>query len=124
MIAREVKIEWKGKVYDFTPSNRLIRKIEAEEVSLTRMVDEMGRGVIKLGQLAYVVATVLQSAGVDVTEDDMMAELQGAGAIEVATLASQILAAIFPASAEGKPVAPAAKAAAKKPAQPRGPRRS
>ncbi len=71
-VFRELKIRWKGKHYLFTPSNRLLRRIE-EEVALTDVIAGIAGGRPKLSHVALVVAEFLMEAGVETAEDDIYA---------------------------------------------------
>lgn len=103
-VFRDVDIEWGGRSWRVTPSNRLLRRIEAEDVSLQYMLAELQRGRVKLSHLAFVMATTLRDAGADVTEDEMLAEMVAGDQDAVFRLAQNVLAAIFPVTdAEGKP---------------------
>lgn len=116
-VFRDVDIAWGGRTWRVTPSNRLLRRIEAEDVSLQFMLAELQRGRVKLSHLAFVMATVLRDAGATITEDEMLAEMVAGDQAAVFGLATQVLAAIFPVpDAGGKP----APRAAGRPAKARG----
>jgi len=101
---RDVDIDWGGKTWRVTPSNRLLRRIEAEDVSLQFMLAELQRGRVKLSHLAFVMAMVLRDAGATVTEDQMLTEMVSGDQTAVFRLAENVLAAIFPVEdAGGKP---------------------
>jgi hypothetical protein len=101
-VTREFSLTWRDRTYVFTPTNRLLRRIEAGEVSLTHMAHEMGQGRLKMSHLAFVLAEVLRSCGARVTEDEMLAELSGGDPAACYALATEVLAAIFPGSAPEK----------------------
>lgn len=74
-VFREVKIEYLGKEYFFTPTNRLLRRIE-RELSLADMLTRIGTGKPPVSEIAYVTSMFMQEAGIeDVDEDSIYAEL-------------------------------------------------
>lgn len=111
-VFREVELVWQGRPYRFTPSNRLLRRIEGEGVALLGMIQAFQRGQPNVAQLAYVIAAVLQEAGGTVTEDEMLHHMIGQDQAEALRLAKAVMAAIFPQV--GDPKKPAAPASARK----------
>lgn len=95
-VFRDVKISWQGKDHVFTPSNRLLRLIESDGVSLveTMVAAEKGRPLI--GNLALILSRCLGAAGVTVSEDEALAEMVGEDAKETVLMARSLLTAIFP----------------------------
>ncbi len=71
-VFRELTIHWKGEDRPFTPSNRLLRRIE-EDVALTDVIAGIASGKPKLSHVALVVARFLAEAGVETTEEDIYA---------------------------------------------------
>lgn len=113
-VFREVTIPWKGTDYVVTPSNKMLRRIEGEGISLPHMIARIGGGEPPLSEVSYVVAEFLKSAGCDVGEDDVYGEVMTAlsnGQEEAfASLALAIVEAISPAAMdEKKSEAPAGK---------------
>lgn len=107
-VFRETNVDWNGVTYRVIPSNKLLRRIESEGISLMHMVQEAQKGKVQISLLAFVLATVLQSAGAAITEEDMLCELSDPAAQgRITPLTQAILAAIFP-QADHDPRKPAA----------------
>lgn len=109
-VFREANIDWNGATYRVVPSNKLLRRIEGDGISLVHMMQEVQRGKVQISLLAFVLATVLQSAGADVTEDQMLLDLSDPAAQgRIVPLAQAVLAVIFPQTDHDprKPAAPA-----------------
>lgn len=104
-VFREVEIEWGGRSYTVTPSNRLLRRIE-REVPVLNMLRDFEREIIKPSELAFVLAEFLKAGGANVDEDDLFGALVGADAAATFVLAEQVLTALIPVDPAGKkPVA-------------------
>ncbi len=74
-IFREMVIEWDGEKYDFTPSNKFLRKVD-REVSLASLSMRAARGEAPIFDMAFVIAEILREAGVeDMDEDAVLAEI-------------------------------------------------
>lgn len=117
-VFREVTINWGGADYHVTPSNRILRRIEGEGISLTHMISRVAKGEPPVSEVCYVVAEFLKSAGANVTEDDIYGEVMTALAdgdeTAFANLAVAVVEAISPQEPDGKkPEAPAGKQKAK-----------
>lgn len=101
MIARDVTLHWRGVEYVFTPSNRLLRRIEGEDISLIQVVQDLAKQRVKHSQLGLIIAVCLQSAGAKITEEEAAAALvTDTSAFD---LVQQIMQAIFPETAAKKP---------------------
>lgn len=76
-VFREVTLEYKGKEYTLTPSNKLLRKIEGDgEISLAHTVARLGTGKPPVSEIAYIVTMLLSAAGVpNADEDEIYGEL-------------------------------------------------
>ena len=70
-VFREIKLSYKGKDYDLTPSNRLLRKIE-RELSLTDMLVRIGEAKPPVSEIAFVASEFLKAAGADDVDEDEM----------------------------------------------------
>lgn len=108
-VFREVAIDWKGRTYHVTPSNKLLRRIEMEGISIAGLVNDFQKGEPKLFCVAYVMAVLLQSAKANVTEDDVAAVLMGSqDEAKVMTLLETFITAIVPGqdSVPGNEAAP------------------
>ena len=66
-VFRDVDMEWRGKTYTVTPSNRLLRRIEGEGISLTHMISRISKGEPPISETCYVVAELLRSGRAGVT---------------------------------------------------------
>jgi len=76
-VFREVSIEFDGETYRFTPSNKLLRRIDAglAPQTLLGVVGTMDGKNVPLPALSFVIAEMIQEGGGDVDEDDVLAEL-------------------------------------------------
>jgi len=102
-VFREVDMEWGGETYTVTPSNKVLRRIEGEGISLVHMAERVSKGEPPLSQLAFVIATLLQHGGAKVSEDDIYLGLVDAeGSKELISLAENTMLAIFPQDVAGK----------------------
>lgn len=119
-VFRELEIEFGGKAYRFTPSNRMLRRIDAglSPQTLLGVVGVMDGANVPLPAIAYILSEMIAEGGGDVSEDEVLAELyddlaanQGRG---IAPLVAAIGDCITPpGTAAPNPPAPA-KAGAKK----------
>src|SRR5690625_509313 len=96
-VFQTVEIDWRGKSYKIKPTMRLLNTIE-QDISLSRLVHRLESGDMPLSHIATVIAAFLQSAGAEVTADEVYADLLGDDAADLGTVASAIIAAIFPAT--------------------------
>jgi hypothetical protein len=74
-VFRDVAVEWDGRTYTVTPTNRLMRRIESQGVSLLDLVVRCGGPRPPLSELAFVAAELLRSAGATVDEDAVAAAM-------------------------------------------------
>lgn len=111
-VFRELVIDWDGKKYDFTPSNRFLRRVD-REVSLASLSVRAERGDAPIFDMAFVVSEILREAGADVSEDDVIAEITTAGNDERAQYLVGLINNIMPSADPSKPVSD--KPAKKKP---------
>lgn len=103
-VFREVEIEWGGETFTVIPTLALIRKIE-REVSLARFQVRAADGDMSIGDLAFIAATVMRSAGADVSDDEMFAQLSHASGEEGLAFAASIMEAIAPQAPDAKKLA-------------------
>lgn len=105
-VFRELDIEWGGKTYSVTPSNRLLRKIEGEGISIAHMMARIGEGKPPVSETCFVMEALLRSAGAEVTEDeiydDVMTALGNGDDQAFANMAQSIVTAISPKGMTGK----------------------
>ena len=101
-VFREIEMHYEGKDYTLTPSNRLLRRIEAglAPSSLTGVMTRVASANPPVSEIAYIVTEFLGAAGAsDIDEDevygDMMADLADGGA-GVRSMCEVILQAITP----------------------------
>ena len=80
-VFREMTIEWGGEEYAFTPSNKLMRRIEGELApsSLIGVMQRTSEANPPISEISYIAAEFLKSAGVPdaPSEDDMFMEIMG-----------------------------------------------
>lgn len=71
-VFNEVTIDWKGKQFVFTPSNRLLRRIEGElsPSSLTDVINRMGQGKPPISETSFIIGKFLEAAGASPEEAD------------------------------------------------------
>lgn len=102
-VFREMKIEWGGEEYTFTPSMALLRSIEMQGISIMGVASQISNGRAQASLMATIIAAVLQSAGAKVTDDDIYAELTTGNALEVMALYESVMIAITPEQKGKKP---------------------
>lgn len=121
-VFREIEMKWDGETYVVTPSNRILRRIEGEGISLSHMISRVAEGQPPISEVCFVMAELLNSAGAEVTEDDIygevMTELSNGNDKAFANMALAIVEAISPQGLtgkkpEGQPVKPRQKGKAK-----------
>jgi len=76
-VFREVSIEFAGETYRFTPSNRMLRRIDAglAPQTLLGVIGTMDGKNVPLPSLAYVISEMISEGGGNVDEDDVLYEL-------------------------------------------------
>lgn len=76
-VKREVSIEYDGETYTFEPSNRLMRRIEADMYPMTLggLVSCMKAEQVPLPTLAFVFSEFIKAGGGSVDEDSVYADL-------------------------------------------------
>ena len=88
-VSRESAIEYDGVQYVFTPSNRLLRRIDAGLAPQTHMSvlaqlqsaaeeaksDTMAGAKVPFSALAYIMSEMISEGGGDVSEDDVYGEI-------------------------------------------------
>ena len=102
-VFNEVTIAYNGKDYTFTPSLKLLRRIEQGDgtgpVSIVSLINEASRGKPQLSLMAWLVATVMQHAGARVDEEQLYADLMASGE-DGLNLYLSVLAAISPSAGD------------------------
>jgi hypothetical protein len=99
-IFRDVTITWRGKEYTVTPSMRLMRSIEMGDISLSDIAVRTSQGRPPVSHLAFVIAKMLQSVGVNVTEEDVYSEILRGDQSQVQNMIGVVLMAFSPAEDE------------------------
>jgi hypothetical protein len=76
-VFRETRIEYDGKEYWFTPSNKFLRRVDAglAPQTLLGVVATMDGRNVPLPALAYIISEMVKEGGGDVDEDDVLGEL-------------------------------------------------
>jgi len=109
-VFREITIEWDGAEYVFTPSNKLLRRIEGQGVNIAVLMHGLAVGPISAPSLAFVASEFLKAGGAAVTEDDVFGYIMTASQGQIDAIATAVATAITPVEPnEKKPVAPAVK---------------
>lgn len=110
-VFRETTIEWQGEVYKVTPSNRLLRAIESQGVSIAAMVVDFSNERPVWSCFALAAAELLKAGGAKITEDEVMAEIVEAQASgdydDLLTFAQRVIEAIVPGVSDPKKGPPA-----------------
>jgi hypothetical protein len=75
-VFRDVTITWRGKEYIVTPSIRMLRTIEMMGISLFSVATSISSGAPAFASLSSIAGVMLRSAGADVSDDDVYAEMQ------------------------------------------------
>ena len=75
-VFRDVTITWRGKDYIVTPSLRMLRTIEMMGISLFSVATSISSGAPAFASLSSIAGVMLRSAGADVSDDDIYAEMQ------------------------------------------------
>jgi len=118
-VFRDFTITWKGEPVRITPTLRLLRLIEYENVSLADVAVRTSQGRPPVSHLALILARSLQDAGVDVTDDEVYEEMMdNVNPRDFAAMVQSVLLAFAPAEEDPKkadpPPAPARRKAARK----------
>ena len=109
-VFRNVTIEWEGVDYVFTPSNKLLRRIEGQGVNIAVLMHGLAVGPISAPSLAFVAAEFLKAGGAVVTEDEIFGYIMTASQGQIDAIATAVATAITPVEPnEKKHAAPAVK---------------
>lgn len=76
-VFRDVTIEYKGQEYTVTPSNKLLRRIDAELApqSLFGVLGGLSGNNVPLPALALIIQQLLNAGGGKFTEDEILSDL-------------------------------------------------
>jgi hypothetical protein len=112
-IFRDISRTYIGRDYTITPSIRLMRMIESKarrddpQFNLAMSVYRMTLGDVSHGDIAFIYAEMLNSAGAKTTADEVWLHLQGLDAAGLQDLISDLAACFIAPEAKGKkPEAP------------------
>lgn len=75
-VFRDIEVEYGGRKYTLTPSNRLLRRIEGEVGSILDVMSRTGAAKPPVSEIAFIVCEFLTAAGVrGIDEDEIYGEL-------------------------------------------------
>ena len=113
-VFEEVTITWDGEEHVVTPTYKMVNQIE-QRVSLVALANRIANGEPPVSHMAEVLAVLLRNAGVQVSPDDVYAELMNTEDPEAFTqIAHVILTAFVPSKKSDSPAAGAKKKTAAK----------
>jgi hypothetical protein len=95
-VFREVILEWEGKEYRVVPSMALLRSIEMGNISFMDIALRTAQGTPPFSHLATVIAKLLNSANVNVTEEDVYMKLMSGSEKEISSLMTGAMVAFAP----------------------------
>lgn len=101
-VFRELTIKWKGEEYTISPSMKLMRSIEMGDISFTDIAVRTSQGRPPISHISFVLAKMLQSAGVRVSDEQVYEELISGSQDTVTELISIVLTAFSPSSDKPK----------------------
>jgi hypothetical protein len=101
-VFRELTITWKGVEYKFTPSMRLMRSIEMNDISFTDIAIRTSRGRPPISHIATVLAKMLQAGGAKATEEEVYQELVTGSQESATELVGLVLTAFSPSEGSAK----------------------
>jgi len=109
-VFRDTTMTWDGVEYVFTPSNRILRRIESSGVNIATLIQGLSVGPVSAPDLAFVAAEFLKIGGATVTEDDVYGHIMTGTPDQISELATFVASAIIPEEPAGKkPKSPARK---------------
>lgn len=134
-VSRESAIEYGGERYVFSPSNRLLRRIDAglspqthmsvlaqlQDAAKASQMDASAGARVPFPALAYIIAEMIAEAGGDVSEDDVhadiMHDLTTNGGAELPGLINSVIETVSPPERVAKNSPAPVKAGGKKKAR-------
>lgn len=111
-VFRSLSLPYRGQEYTVTPSNRLMRMIEAKgrkdvpTFSLTRVVFDAISGMGGPYDLAFIMAELVNASGGSTTEDEALSWLSNLDADGLKDAQSFIVQCLMPEDNGKKPEAP------------------
>lgn len=73
---REVTFDIEGVEYTLTPSNKLLRRIEGQGVTLAGISNMTASGNIPISHVAFLIWMMAKEGGYDGSEDDILIHIQ------------------------------------------------
>jgi len=111
-VFRDVIIPYGGVDVIVTPSNKVLRRIEGKgkrddpSFNLVELIIRVNSGAGSLYDAAFVLAELINSAGVNTTEDDALAHMQGMdNAAEYRAFLDLLVSCVMPEPKPKKPEA-------------------
>jgi len=101
-VFRELTIKWKGAEYTFVPSMKLMRSIEMGDISFTDIAVRTSQGRPPISHIAFVLAKMLQSAGLKVNDEQVYEELVTGDQASITDLIGAVLSAFSPSETKPK----------------------
>lgn len=101
-VFRDVTAEWEGVEYTFTPSNRVLRRIEGLGVNVATLIHGLSVGPMSAPNLAFVAAEFLKIGGADVSEDDVYLKIMSGTEAEINAIATWVAESLLPQVVKGK----------------------
>ena len=101
-VFQELEISWGGEVYRVKPTMKLLNQVE-QNVSLSSIAFRLGKNEPPVSLMAVVFGIFLRSAGCDVTDEEIYAELILGDKTNIVEAANLIIMAAYPQL--GKPEA-------------------
>ena len=101
-VFRELTIKWKGAEYTFVPSMKLMRSIEMGDISFTDIAVRTSQGRPPISHIAFVLAKMLQSAGLKVNDEQVYEELVTGDQASITDLIGAVLSAFSPGETKPK----------------------
>lgn len=95
-IFREIVLEWEGKEHRVTPSMALLRSIEMGNISFMDIALRTSQGTPPFSHLATIIAKLLQSANVKVSEEEVYLKLMSGSEREISSLMTGAMVAFAP----------------------------
>jgi len=101
-IFRELTIKWKSEEYRFVPSMKLMRSIEMGDISFTDIAVRTSQGRPPISHIAFVLSKMLQSAGANVTDEQVYEEIVTGDQESITSLISLVLTSFSPSETKAK----------------------
>lgn len=96
-VFRDVTITWRGKDYVVSPSLRMLRTIEMMGISIFGVASSIQSGTPAFASIATIAGIMLRSAGANVSDDEIFADMQNALKSEQAQSVVEMMGAVLTA---------------------------